>query len=305
MSIFVSYSHRQYDWVHSRLIPVLRAAGAEVVVDTGRFEAGKTVIGQMDAHQSAASRHLLVITSDYLASDYCQHEMLQAIKSDPKFVTGRVLPVRLAPTPLPAPLAGSRGLGTGPLYVDLQDDKNSVAWKLLLKSCLLKLAGIDAPDWLNALDCTQTHLRRGESVNLVICNKDIDWRLWFEQFKQTRFDQIADIDLDDPRATPREGLIGEILRATKRSNAVVPPPPKDLPLLAALENGECSYLAIKHFDRVKFRDQYGLDFYSSLRWLVMDARKLVLLAFSVVPIADLLPRYHGLSPIDFKTVELG
>ena len=65
MSIFVSYSHKQSEWVHSCLIPVLRAAGGEVLVDIEHFKAGQTVIGQMDALQSGANRHLLVITSDY------------------------------------------------------------------------------------------------------------------------------------------------------------------------------------------------------------------------------------------------
>jgi hypothetical protein len=45
--------------------------------------------------------------------------------------------------------------------------------------------------------------------------------------------------------------------------------------------------------------------FSSLRWLVMEARQLVLLAQTSVPIANLLPPKHELSVIDFKTVELG
>ncbi len=38
MSLFVSYSHKQSEWVHSRLIPVLRAAGAEVIVDIDHLQ---------------------------------------------------------------------------------------------------------------------------------------------------------------------------------------------------------------------------------------------------------------------------
>ena len=64
---------------------MLRAAGAKVLVDIDHFLAGQTVIGQMDPLQSSASRHVLVITADYVASDYCRHEMEQAIKSDPGF----------------------------------------------------------------------------------------------------------------------------------------------------------------------------------------------------------------------------
>jgi hypothetical protein len=39
---------------------------------------------------------------------------------------------------------------------------------------------------------------------------------------------------------------------------------------------------------------YGNDLFSSLRWLVMDARQLVLLAQTNVPIANLLPPKHEL-----------
>ena len=139
MSLFVSYSHKQSEWVHSRLIPVLRAAGGKVLVDIDHFKAGQTVIGQMDALQSGASRHVLVITADYVASAYCRHEMEQAIKSDPGFADGKVLPILQDGTPLPRELAGAGGLGSGPLYVDLRDDKNAAAWELLLKSCSSRL----------------------------------------------------------------------------------------------------------------------------------------------------------------------
>jgi hypothetical protein len=306
MSIFVSYSHKQSEWVHQRLIPVLRAAGGDVLVDIDHFKAGQTVIGQMDNLQSRAKLHVLVITKTYLDSAYCRHEMEQAIKSDPAFADGKVLAVKRDVKRMPPALKGASGLGTGPLYVDLSDDKKDDDWALLLKSCLLDLRGAAAPNWLRALDLTRTHLERNESVNLVVKNEEIVWRLWIDEFKKTRFKDVAVVDLGDPRAERRNGLIGEILKATGSSNVAVPPPPDDLPFLAhAFENGPRRYLALKHFDMVKHRGHYGLDLFSSLRWLVMDAKKAVLLAQSRVPIATLLPPQHDLSLIDFKTVELG
>ena len=306
MSLFVSYSHKQSEWVHKRLIPVLRGAGGKVLVDIDHFLAGRRVKGQMDALQSSASRHVLVITADYVASDYCRHEMEQAIKSDPGFAKSKVLPILQDGTPLPPELKGAGGLGSEPIYVDLHDDKSADAWALLLKSCSITLPGVDAPSWLRTLDQTRTHLERGESVNLVIRNRNVDWRAWFDQFTATRFKDIAVVDLGHPRAVPRNGLISEILKATGRSNAAVPPPPDDLPYLAdAFENGSRSHLALKNFDYVKDRVHYGHDLFRSLRWLVMDARQLVLLAQTHVPIANLLPPEHQVSKIDFKTVEVG
>ncbi len=66
--VFVSYCHAQGEWVWDRLVPVLKAGGAEVLIDRERFEAGKAIFGQMDAVQDQAERQLLVLSPEYLAS---------------------------------------------------------------------------------------------------------------------------------------------------------------------------------------------------------------------------------------------
>lgn len=67
MRIFVSYRHSQGDWVWERLVPCLKAGGAEVLIDRERFRIGKALPGQMDALQDQADRHLLVLSLEYLA----------------------------------------------------------------------------------------------------------------------------------------------------------------------------------------------------------------------------------------------
>jgi len=306
MTIFISYSHKDGEWVHNYLLPVLRAATADVLIDIERFTAGKAVRGQLDDAQDRAKFQILVVTKSYLESDYCRHEMNRAIAGDPGFSKGKVLPIRRDSVDLPDCLVPNSKLGSEPIYVDLRSHKDIAPWKLLLGSCGLALPGTDAPSWFRTLDQTKKHLERGESVNLVVRNPEVDWRHWLVELTDTRFDELASVDLDHPRAVPRNGLISEILKATGRSHADVPSPPDDLPLLAdAFENGERSFLALRHFDSVKHRDHYGPDFFSSLRWAVMDVRQLVLLAHTDVPVADLLPPRHQLSAIDFKTVELG
>jgi hypothetical protein len=58
--------------------PPFRAGGADVLIDRERFELGKAVIGQMDATQDLADKHVLVLSRDYFKSRYCQHEMNRA-----------------------------------------------------------------------------------------------------------------------------------------------------------------------------------------------------------------------------------
>jgi hypothetical protein len=78
--VFISYSHRQAQWVRDRLLPVLRAGGAEPLVDNERMVGREPVVGQMDALQDQSEFTVAVITADYQASSYCMHEYGRADK---------------------------------------------------------------------------------------------------------------------------------------------------------------------------------------------------------------------------------
>jgi hypothetical protein len=224
--------------------------------------------------------------------------MDRAIRLDPGFVNGKVVPVKLDGAKLPAKITRPN-----PLYVDLRNGAADDQWQLLIRQCGGTLR-MSASAWIVALDQTKQHLDRNHSVNVVV-GGDVDWRAWLGELRATRFSKLAEVDLENPVAVPRPGLIREILRAAGRSRAV-PAVPDDLPELASgLMEGGKSYVALRHFHRVADRPQYGPDLFSSLRYLVMDARQLVLLVQTRQPVATLLPPGHALSEIDFKTVELG
>jgi hypothetical protein len=294
-SVFVSYSHRQEEWVWDRLVPCLRAGGAEVLIDRERFAVGRGLVGQMDSVQDSADISLLVLSSDYLASDFCRHEMERAIARDPSFDRGVVVPLIRLTCDLPAAITDPN-----PLAADLRDDTIAEHWDQVLNACAADL-GTTAPLWLEARDEARRFLERGESVNLVTASGTA-WRPLVNDLKQGDLADLVLVDLDQPSVYSRRGLVAEIVTGIGGA-AQVPAEPEDL---AVLENVLSSLrrpcrLGLLHFDRI---ERYSADLVIALRYLVMESRKLVLLAQSRRPLASLLPAEHPLSEMVVQTVEL-
>jgi hypothetical protein len=202
MRVFVSYSHQQGVWVWQRLVPVLKAGGAEVLIDKERFQLGKAMVGQMDALQAQADRHLLVFSPDYLASPYCLHEMKQAVALDASFNHGLVVPVLREACSLPKPFPK-----TNPLYADLQNDANAEVWDKLLQACAATGLGAKATDWLAARDDIRKYMKRNQSVNLVVNGDGVNWRGLLEHLATDCFPDLARVDLQHPDTTSRESLL--------------------------------------------------------------------------------------------------
>ena len=292
--IFISYSHRQRDWVWERLVPCLKAGGAEVFIDRERFEAGKALVGQMDATQDAADASVVVLSPEYLKSRACRHEMKQAVARDPRFENGSVILVVRRKCKLPGLFKGAN-----PLYVDLRRDRNPEPWELLLSACDADL-GTEALPWLEARVEVQRFLERGQSVNLVVLGDGVAWRPLIEGLE---LPGMGIVDLQKGSTASRRGLVGEMLRSLGAA-ARVPPEPEDLAELdRILEQRDRSLLGLTHFDLVAHRN-FGVDLFAAMRYHTMESRKLVLLVQSHNPFAALLPQQHPLSTIDIKTVEL-
>ncbi|MEO5374502.1 MAG: toll/interleukin-1 receptor domain-containing protein [Alphaproteobacteria bacterium] len=293
--VFISYSHKQGEWVWERLCPSLKAAGLEVLIDRERFEAGREAFGEVDATQDQAERHLLVLSPDYLVSPYCPHEMTRAIASDPGFTAGRVVPVFREPCDVPAL--------SGVLAVDLHDDGDAAQWRKLFRACGADKS-FDVPGWLTARDEVVRYLGRGQSVNLVAPLKS-DWRSFFKHMVLEQFDRLGVVKLNNPATIPREGLVAEILKAVGAPFAgTIPKKPRDLATMSEGISAKApAHLALIHFDIVAHRN-YGLDLFTTLHNLVMDKRHLVLLTHSYTPFAELLPRDHPVSNLNMAMVAL-
>lgn len=296
-TVFISYCHKQGDWVFDRLVPCLRAGGAEIVIDRERFRAGLSVIGQMDATQDTAEINLLLITPDYLRSEYCRHEMLRAAERNP-LPNSAVIPVKLHECEMPDEIKR-----TEPLWVNLTNDRDATQWELLLKACDANL-GADAPHWLARRDEALQLLQRGQSVNLVV-QENPRWRELIEHVRYAHLPELRTVDLARGATASRRALVEEMLKACG-VNQPVPAPPEDLVVLdrALLACPTPSRVALLHGDLIAGRPDYDINLFAALRSLIMDARKLVLLVQSRRPFAQLVPHDHPLSAIDLKTVEL-
>jgi hypothetical protein len=299
--VFISYRHSDGAWVWNRLTPCLEAGGAEVLIDRQRFQAGIAVAGQMDATQDHADVHVLVITKEYLESDYCRHEMDRAVALDADFQHGIVVPVRRDDhRPWPRKITKSN-----PLYVDLRNDADTGQWELLLRACGADL-GTTAPAWLTARDEVVKWLKRNESVNLVV-GRRVKWQPLIDHIRQTALPDLKHVDLQTGFVAARPGLLTGILRQYGIDTSL-PSKPDDLVafdrFLESLPRGR---LALTHFDLAgtpERQQEYGIDLFAALRHLTMTKKKLILLIESHRAFATLLPPNHPLSEIDVKTVEL-
>jgi hypothetical protein len=300
--VFISYSHRQGNWVWSRLKSCLEAGGAEVLIDRERFTAGMAVYANMDQTQEQADRHVLVLSETYLQSKACRHEMRRAIARDPRFENGLVIPVRRDESALPDELKLPKK--TAPLYVDLRNDSDPAAWMQLMTACGADL-GCSPPEWLAARDATVRWLRDRNSVNLVTGN-GVRWRELIEHIRQEAVSDLHVVDLERGATASRAGLLTEIARGLGHCGVLPREKPHDLVEFDRMcEAASPARIGLLHFDLVAARTlEYGIDLFAALRNLIMDRRKLTVLIQSRQSLAALLPADHLLSSLDVKTVEL-
>jgi len=98
---FISYSHRDEKWVQGTLLPWLEDAGLHVCIDFRDFEPGAPVLTEMERAVKQSRKTLLVLTPDYLASEWAEFENILASTLDPAARQRRVIPLLLQQCELP------------------------------------------------------------------------------------------------------------------------------------------------------------------------------------------------------------
>lgn len=305
MRVFVSYDPRRECWIKENLIATLTGGGADVLMNGEHARLDQNGIGQRDALQDKAERHVLCLSRHYLGTPSCRHEMLRAMATDPDFRHGMVVLVRLDDSPLPLALFEKFCGGNNPLLVDLRSDEAPEPWKQLLQACNAHL-GVAAPAWLRARSDIGHLLTIGHSVNLVVNDDEVKWKPLVQDLPERLPSPTAVVSLENPETTTRQGLLNLILHRLGLSRTVSQCPGDLIDFKRAIESlGTPVRVVIKHFDMALQRPHYGIDLFAGLRWMTSEARSLILLLQSRRPYANLLPRDNPLSDLPMTTVRLG
>ena len=93
--IFVSYSHKDKDWVRNWLLPELEAAGVSYCIDDDHFDIGVAALINMERAVEQSRKALLVLSENWVASEYTNFEALLLQTEDAIGLRQSFLPLKL------------------------------------------------------------------------------------------------------------------------------------------------------------------------------------------------------------------
>ena len=124
--VFISYSSKDKDWVHGELLPTLEKHGLRVCIDFRDFRPGAPSVKEIERATLTSRKTLLILTPDYLHSQWTEFEDLLLQTLEPSNQTLRLIPLLKERCDLPPRL---RML----TYVNFIDpDDWDIAWRILL-----------------------------------------------------------------------------------------------------------------------------------------------------------------------------
>jgi len=93
--VFISYSHHDDPWVRHYLLPGLESAGLRVCIDFRDFELGVPSLVNMERAVERSCRTLLVLTPNWVKSEWTHFEALLVQTDDPIGLHRHILPLML------------------------------------------------------------------------------------------------------------------------------------------------------------------------------------------------------------------
>jgi hypothetical protein len=98
---FISYSHKDSDWVKSKLQPRLEQAGLRICIDYRDFEIGAPSLDNMENAVDLSRKTLLILTPNWIESEWTGFESLMLQTQDPTNLNHRLIPLMVKRCTLP------------------------------------------------------------------------------------------------------------------------------------------------------------------------------------------------------------
>jgi hypothetical protein len=98
---FISYSSKDKAWVRGTLLPSLERAGLRVCIDYRDFELGVPSLVNIESAIQQSRKTLLVLTPNWVASQWTDFEGLLVQTLDPAAQRRRILPLLVEPCEIP------------------------------------------------------------------------------------------------------------------------------------------------------------------------------------------------------------
>jgi tetratricopeptide (TPR) repeat protein len=102
---FILYAHEDREWVFNYLLPALEGAGLRVAIDVHDFDIGVPSIVNLENVISKSRVTLVVMTPDWVNSEWTTFESVLVQSYDPVARARRILPILLKPCRPPTTLA--------------------------------------------------------------------------------------------------------------------------------------------------------------------------------------------------------
>ncbi len=127
--VFISYSHKDAEWVTDILLPRLEKTGLKVCIDNRDFIAGETTLLNMQESIKKSRRILLVLTPNWVRSRWTKLEAEIAQITPSEQVENRIVPLMWKRCTIPEHL----GRLTWVDFADTEHPSND-SWRQLLRS---------------------------------------------------------------------------------------------------------------------------------------------------------------------------
>jgi TIR domain-containing protein len=126
MDVFISYSSRDKAWVRGELLPCIEKAGIKAFIDFRDFTRGAPSLQEMERGVRECPKTLLVLTPDYVESEWAEIESIMAQTLSPANRDLRLIPLLKAECEKPLRIAALT-------HIDFTDGADhELAWRQLL-----------------------------------------------------------------------------------------------------------------------------------------------------------------------------